>query len=150
MENLDDKMIKQEANELNSRQLATYARMLETVPRTCLLFQTWITFMILNMENFDDRLDLFKVGKKMLKYGENLAHSAHLSKNRWEESGVIVTKCANMILDLDFLGRELKKLTKLRPSSAVIQELPKLTEIVWVLCQRRLNKYVFDVKCAVW
>jgi hypothetical protein len=39
MENMDDKMLKYETNELNSRQLATYARMLETVPRMCLLFQ---------------------------------------------------------------------------------------------------------------
>lgn len=33
MENMDDKMLKYEADELNERQLATYARMLECVPR---------------------------------------------------------------------------------------------------------------------
>ena len=131
MENMDDKMLKYEANELtSSRKLATYARMLETVPRICLLFQIWLLMVILNMENFDDRTDVFKMFKKILKYSENLAHYTHLTKNRWEESGEIVTKSANLILDKGFLERELTSNHVLRkPVSAVIQEMPKLTEI---------------------
>ena len=131
MENMDDKMLKYEANELtSSRKLATYARMLETVPRICLLFHIWLLMVILNMENFDDRTDVFKMFKKILKYSENLAHYTHLTKNRWEESGEIVTKSANLILDKGFLERELTSNHVLRkPVSAVIQEMPKLTEI---------------------
>ena len=85
---------------------------------------------ILNMENFDDRTDVFKMFKKILKYSENLAHYTHISKNRWEESGEIVTKAANLILERGFLERELLSNHILKkPVSAVIQEMPKLTEI---------------------
>ena len=129
MENMDDKLFKYEANELNSRQLATYSRMLKCVPRLCLLFQTLIIWILFNMENFDDRTDLFKVGKKMLKYCENLAHQTHVSKNRWEESDVLVTKATKLILETNFLHRELKSRTFFQPTSAVVHKVPKLTEI---------------------
>ena len=132
MENMDDKLLKYEANELiSNRNLATYARMLETVPRICLLFQIWLLMVILNMENFDDRTDVFKMFKKILKYSENLAHYTHMSKNRWEESGDIVTKAANLILEKGFLQRELTSnhVLKRPVSNVVIQEMPKLTEI---------------------
>ena len=133
LENLDDKMIKYEADELTSRQLATYARMLETVPRICLLFQIWLLMVILNMENFEDRTEVFKMFKKVLKYAENLAHHTHLSKNRWEESEAIVSKAANLIFEKDFLGREVSEKSQHveeNTKSAVIQELPKLNEMI--------------------
>ena len=129
MENMDDKMLKYEASELNSRQLHTYARMLETVPRICQLFQCWILMIILNLENFEDRTDIFKVFKKMLKYAENFAHNSHILKNRWEESDKMISKAANLILERDFLNRELHSGSVVKPPSAVIQQLPKLTEI---------------------
>ena len=137
IENMDDKMLKYEADELQNRQLATYARMLETVPRICLLFQAWLLIVILNMENFDDRTDVFRIFKKMLKYAENLAHHSHVSKNRWQESDHIVTKAAELILDKEFLSRELKlgppvllhRPPQAASSATVIQELPRLTEI---------------------
>ena len=78
----------------------------------------------------------------MLKYAENLAHHSHVSKNRWQESDHIVTKAAELILDKEFLSRELKlgpPVLLHRPphdphpqvasSATVIQELPRLTEI---------------------
>lgn len=83
------------------------------------------------MENFDDRMDVFKVFKKMLKYAENLTHQTHMSKNRWQESAEIVTKAANLIFEKGFLQRELNStlFQVNKPASAVIQEMPKLTEI---------------------
>lgn len=97
----------------------------------CLLFQMWIMMIILNMENFDDRMDVFKVFKKMLKYAENLTHLTHMSKNRWQESAEIVTKAADLVFAKDFLKRELDStlFQVNKPPSAVIQEMPKLTEI---------------------
>ena len=129
MENMDDKMFKYEASELNSRQMSTYVRMLKCVPRLCLLFETLLVWILFNMENFEDRTDLFKVGKKMLKYSENLANYTHISKNRWEESDKMVTKATKLILETNFLQRELKSKTFFKPPSAVIHEMPKLTEI---------------------
>ena len=111
MENMDEKLFKYEANELNSRQLQTYTRMLNCVPRLCLLFQTLLVWILFNMENFDDRTDIFKVGKAMLKYTENMANYTHVSKNFWEESNKLVTKAAKLILETDFLKRELKSKT---------------------------------------
>ena len=128
LENLDDKMIKYEAEELGNRQLATYARMLETVPRICLLFQIWLIMVILNTENFEDRTEVFKMFKKVLKFSENLAHLTHLSKNRWEESGDIVNKAANLIIEKDFLNREIAQEFG-GQASAVIHELPRLAEM---------------------
>ena len=81
------------------------------------------------MENFDDRADIFKVGKAMLKYAENMANYTHISKNFWEESNKLVTKATKLILETDFLKRELKSKTFFKPTSAVIQKMPILTEI---------------------
>merc|ERR1711971_37643 len=115
---MDDKMLKYEANELtSSRKLATYARM-------CLLYQIWLLMVILNLENFDDRTEVFKMFKKVLKYSENLAQHTHLSKNKWTESDEIVTRAANLILEKGFLERELTLNHVLKkPVSAVIQEM---------------------------
>jgi hypothetical protein len=60
----------------------------------------------------------------MLSYAENLAHNAHLVKNKWEESDKIVTKAANQILTRDFLHKEIKSWHKAK--SAIIQQVPTL------------------------
>ena len=68
--------------------------------------------------------------KKMLKYAENFAHHAHVTKNRWEESDQIVSKAAELILEKQFLSRELKLEPPVhRDPSAVIQEVSRMTEI---------------------
>ena len=109
-ENIDDKRARFESNDLNSRQLATYSRIVKTAPRMCFLFQLWILIILKQLELFADPLDEDKVklDKKMLKYSQNLAHNSHLVKNRWEESGQIVTKAAVQIAEERILSDDRK------------------------------------------
>ena len=130
MKNMDDKMLK--AADLNQRQLSTYAKMLESVPRICRLFTFFALMIILNVENFQDRTDVFKVFKKMLKYTENLREFSQMGKNKWHEAENYVSKAANLILDKEFLQRELNAEREFfKPnSSAIIQDvMPQLAEI---------------------
>ena len=68
----------------------------------------------------------------MLKYTENLREFSQMGKNKWHEAENYVSKAANLILDKEFLQRELNAEREFfKPnSSAIIQDvMPQLAEI---------------------
>ena len=83
---------------LRSRQRVTYRRMLETIPKICQVILLIITLVVADLKSLENLAkcrhlkSVLKRRKKFLKIFENISENVSSSKNRWDESAVLVSQ----------------------------------------------------------